>query len=140
MFKFFIELYESIIDSYSHLIPDESRTMATHSSHYIITINDPSRDPPIATYEQFFMGTQHNEPYSLKQLSAEVYPPATLATTPRTTQSSSNSLHQTTLEEIRLQDSTMLPHIIIDDYSVIEPQPNIVHEPDNEWEFVNCQQ
>jgi hypothetical protein len=134
MLSFFIELYESIIDTFNHLISDEEESMTeeeTQSTDYIITIND----TPIATYDQLFMETQ---PYSLKQLVAEVRPP-TVSTLPTLHSQPSNN-HQN-LEEIRLEESMMLAHRIIDDYYVVKDdntQNSIDH--DDGWEFINRSQ
>ena len=135
MLSFFIELYESIIDTFNYLVSDEEESMTeeeTQSTDCIITINDPSTYPPIATYDQLFMETR---PYSLKQLVAEVRPP-TVSTLPSLHSQSSNS-HQN-LEEIRLEESTMLAYKIIDDYYVVKDdntQNSIDH--DDGWEFIN---
>ena len=102
----------------------------THSADYIITINDLSKDPPIATYDQLFMETQ---PYSLKQLVAEVQIP-----TPTSHSQLSNKSNQN-LEEIRLEESMMLTDRIIDDYYKVKDHntQNSIDQDDG-WEFINC--
>jgi hypothetical protein len=133
MLRFFIELYENIIDTFNYLVSDDEE-YTRHSSHYIITINDPSNNPPIATYDQLFLETQ---PYSLKQLVAEEHIPA-LATTPTSHSQSSNKSLQN-LEEIHLEESMILTQRIIDDYYVVQDhntQNSIDH--DDGWEFINC--
>ena len=131
MLNFFIELYENIIDAFNYLVSDEEEAMTeeeTQSTDCIITIND----PPIATYDQLFMKTQ---PYSLKQLVVEVRPP-TVSTLHKLHSQSSNNHNN--LEEIRLEESLMLTHRIIDDYYVVKDdntQNSIDH--DDGWEFIN---
>ena len=125
--RFFIELYENVIDTFNYLVSEYEEAMTEedtrHSSHYIITINDPSNYPPIATYDQLFMESQ---------LVAEERIP-----TPASHSQSSNKSQN--LEEIRLEESMMLTHRIIDDYYEVKDdntQNSIDH--DDGWEFINC--
>jgi hypothetical protein len=130
MLTFLIKLYEKIIDTFNYLVSDDEE--ATLPADYIITINDPSNEPPIATYDQLFMETNIQEPYSLKQLVPEVHIPAPILA--RTTTPTS---HQT-FEEIHLQESMMLTRRVMEDYYVAEdqhtPQKHIDYE--DGWEFV----
>lgn len=151
MMKFFIDLYESIIEIYNHLDPDNQSTNIctskndntnNHSSHYIITIQEPYR-----TYDTLL---NEQAPYSLKQLATDIHhtvipiaqPFHSASSTPPTSQTSQTSQASTTVtitpskyEDVKLDESTMniLNHRIIEDYFVIpEGQTNA----EEDWEFI----
>jgi hypothetical protein len=135
MLRFFIEVYVNIIDCYNHLVPEneeDAEVEESSSSHYIITINDPSQEPPIATYDQLFMETKLHEQYQLEQSTRQTTMPSQHS---QQSQLSNNS-HQS-LEDIHLQQSVMLTNMIIDDYYVIEDkQTQNIIDNDDEWEFI----
>jgi hypothetical protein len=142
MLKFFIELYVNIIDCYNHLAPDDKKAddvEESHSSHYIITICDPSTDPPIATYDKLFMETNLQEGYYSNEIDADADADAKMSTLTQTTtpsQQSQQSQHsqtsnktRQTLEEINFQEPLMLTNMVIEDYYVVE-------DHDDEWELI----
>jgi hypothetical protein len=141
MLKFFIELYVNIIDCYNHLAPDDKKAddvEESHSSHYIITICDPSTDPPIATYDKLFMETNLQEGYFSNEIDADAkMSTLTQTTTPsQQSQQSQHSQHsqtsnktRQTLEEINFQEPLMLTNMVIEDYYVVE-------DHDDEWELI----
>lgn len=142
MIKFFIDIYESVIEIYNHLDPDvRPQKLSTcdkinknndSPSHYIITIQK-----PYATYDTF-------APYSLKQLATEIpqehhfqsthSTPTTSTTTTPSTSSSAITITPSRYDDIKLDESTILLNDkVIDDYFIIpETKVNI----DEDWEFI----
>lgn len=134
MLQFFIELYESIIYIYNHLDPESNSTPTSIETptHHIITINEDTL--PYVTYETMM----NNTPYSLKHLVADVSAQAmTRNSSPihgheRNQDVTLEIMSSTLFHDVRLQESIMAEHKILDDYCLV-PQPS---DRNDEWEIL----